>query len=96
MSARLITPHYVQLTAADLELAGLGVQGIVVKVHPAGDGDPHTQLVRDCLVLVYPHPGHLLQHSLPAKCVQPVDLQLRVPDILQSFWGLVYLLRLHN
>ena len=77
-------------------MASVGVQGIVVKVHPAGDCDPHTQLVGDCLVLVYPHPGHLLQHSLPAKCVQPVDLQLRVPDILQSFWGLVYLLRLHN
>ena len=81
MSARLITPHYVQLTAADLELAGLGVQGIVVKVHPAGDGDPHTQLVRDCLVLVNPHPGHLLQDSLPTKRLQTVDLQLWIPDV---------------
>ena len=70
-----------QLTAADLELTGLSVKRIVVKVHPAGDGDPHTELVGDCLVLVDPHAGHLLQHSLSAKRLQTIDLQLWIPDV---------------
>ena len=78
-----------QLTAADLELTGLSVQRIVVEVHPAGDGDPHTQLVGDCLVLVDPHSGHLLEDPLPAEGVQAVDLQLRVPDVLQNLGRLV-------
>ena len=70
----------------------MGVQGIVVEVHPAGDGDPHTELVGDCLVLVDPHSGHLLEDPLPAEGVQAVDLQLRVPDVLEGFRGLVDLL----
>ena len=29
----------IELTAANLELAGVGIQRVVVEVHPAGDGD---------------------------------------------------------
>ena len=29
-----------QLTASDLELAGVGVQRVVIEHHPARDGDP--------------------------------------------------------
>ena len=32
-----------RLTAADLELAGVSVQRVVVEVHPTGDCDPHTE-----------------------------------------------------
>ena len=32
-----------ELTAADLEVAGVGVEGIVVKVHPTRDGYPHPK-----------------------------------------------------
>ena len=69
------------LTAPYLELTCLSIQGIIIKIHPAGDCDPHTELVRDGLVLVDPHPGHLLQHSLSTKRVEAVDLQLWIPDV---------------
>ena len=75
--------QYLQLTASNLELASLRVEGIVVEVHPAGDGDPDPELVRDRLVLVEPHPGHLLQHPLPPEGVQAVDFQLRIPNVFQ-------------
>ena len=69
------------LTAAHLELAGLRVQRIVVEVHPTGDRDPYSKLVRDGLVLDHPDARHLLEHTLPPKRVKAVYLQLRVPDV---------------
>ena len=50
------------------------------------------QFVCDGLVPVDPHPRHLLEHALPPEGVQPVDLQLRVPDVLQNVGRLVNLL----
>ena len=32
------------LTAPNLELAGVGVQGKVIKIHLAGDGDANTEI----------------------------------------------------
>ena len=95
-SGLVITFHssFIILTAPHLELTSLRVQGIIIKVHPAGDCDPHTELVGDCLVLVDPHSGHLLQHSLSAKCVEAVDLQLWIPDVFQNFRRLVHFLEI--
>ena len=87
-----IIQNILKLTASNLKLASLGIQGVVVEVHPAGDGDPDPQLVGDRLVLVQPHPRHLLQHSLSAKCVQTINLQLRIPDVFQNFWRLIHFL----
>ena len=97
-SGLVITFHssFIILTAPHLELTSLRVQGIIIKVHPAGDCDPHTELVGDCLVLVDPHSGHLLQHSLSAKCVEAVDLQLWIPDVFQNFRRLVHFLEIGN
>ena len=50
------------------------------------------QFVGDGLVPVDPHPRHLLEHALPPEGVQPVDLQLGVPDVLQDVGRLVHLL----
>ena len=101
----------VLLTAAYLKLASMRVQWIVIKVHLAGDGNPHTkddeimktseknlpQLIGDGLVLDNPHSRHLLQHPLASKSVKPVYLQLRVPNILQNFWRLIHFLhRFHS
>ena len=80
------------LTAPHLELTSLRIQGVIIKVHPAGDCDPDPELVSDRLVLVDPHPGHFLQHSLPAKGVEAVDLQLWIPDVFQNFRRLVHFL----
>ena len=56
------------------------------------DGLGSPELVVDCLVLSHPHSGHLLQYSLPAEGLQTVNLQLRVPEILQGLRALVDLL----
>ena len=50
------------------------------------------QLVVDGLVEPDAHAGHLLEHPLPPEALQPVDLQLRVPDVLQALGRDVYLL----
>ena len=47
----------------------------------------------DCLVLVDPHSGHLLEDSLSSEGVQAVDLQLGIPNVFQCFRRLVHLLR---
>ena len=52
------------------------------------------QFVCDGLVPVDPHPRHLLEHALPPEGVQPVDLQLRVPDILQDLRRFIDLLQI--
>ncbi len=56
-----------------------------------GDEDL-PQLVVDSLVLPDANPGHLLEYPLAPEYLQAVDLQLRVPDVLQALRGLVYLL----
>ena len=75
-----------------MKLACLSIQWVIVKVHPAGDGDPDSELVGDCLVLVDPDAGHLLEHSLSAERVQAVDLELWIPNILENLRRLVDLL----
>ena len=47
------------------------------------------KLVVDGLVLHDPDPRHLLEHLLPGERLQTVDLQLRVPEVLQRLWRLV-------
>ena len=51
------------------------------------------QLVVDGLVLPDANPGHLLEHPLSPKDLQAVDLQLRVPDVLQALRRLIHLLQ---
>ena len=51
------------------------------------------QLVVDGLVEPDAHAGHLLEHPLPPEALQAVDLQLRVPDVLQALGGHVDLLQ---
>ena len=50
------------------------------------------QLIVDGLVLPDPHARHLLQHPLPVKSLQPINLQFRIPNVLQSFRRFIYLL----
>ena len=42
-----------ELTAADLEVAGVGVEGIVVKVHPTRDGYPHPKQYKRYIYCIY-------------------------------------------
>ena len=50
------------------------------------------QFICDGLVPVDSNPRHLLEDSLSAEGVQAVDLQLRVPDVLQNLGRLVHFL----
>ena len=50
---------------------------------------PLPQLVVDGLVLSYPDPRHLFEHALPPEPLEAVDLELRVPDVLEALWRLV-------
>ena len=54
------------------------------------------KLVVDGLVLHDPDPRHLLEHLLPGERLQAVDLQLRVPEVLQRLRRLVDLLKYQN
>ena len=51
------------------------------------------QFVVDGLVLHDSDPRHLLEHPLPAEPLEPVDLQLGIPDVLQALRGYVDLLQ---
>jgi hypothetical protein len=51
------------------------------------------QLVVDGLVLPDTDPRHLLEYPLAPEYLQAVDLQLRVPNVLQALRGLVHLLQ---
>ena len=42
------------------------------------------ELVVDSLVLHDPDPRHLLEHFLPRERLQAIDLQLWIPEILES------------
>ena len=50
------------------------------------------QFICDGFVPVDSNPRHLLEDSLSAEGVQAVDLQLRVPDVLQNLGRLVHFL----
>ena len=50
------------------------------------------QFICDGLVPVDSNPRHLLEDSLSAEGFQAVDLQLRVPEVLEVLRGLVDLL----
>ena len=52
------------------------------------------QFICDGLVPVDSNPRHLLEDSLSAEGVQAVDLQLRVPDILQDLRRFIDLLQI--
>ena len=52
------------------------------------------QFICDVLVPVDSNPRHLLEDSLSAEGVQAVDLQLRVPDILQDLRRFIDLLQI--
>ena len=58
--------------------------------------DASLKLVVDSLVLHDPDPRHLLEHFLPRERLQAVDLQLRVPEVLQRLRRLVDLLKYQN
>ena len=46
--------------------------------------DASLKLVVDSLVLHDPDPRHLLEHFLPRERLQAIDLQLWIPEILES------------
>ena len=51
---------------------------------PKSNVDASLKLVVDSLVLHDPDPRHLLEHFLPRERLQAIDLQLWIPEILES------------
>ena len=99
---------YSLLTASNLELTRVVIKRIIIKHHPTGYRNTNTEiilcqiffsvkhrspkLIVDCLILAHPDSWHLLQHSLPTKCLETIYFQLWIPEILECFWRLIHLL----
>ena len=79
----LLTPLPVIEVTADLEEAGVTVEGVVVEAHLTGYHDCHFDVKSDSLGAGDPQPGHLTQDVVLLKLLQAVDLQVGFPQQLQ-------------
>ena len=79
----LLTPLPVIEVTADLEEAGVTVEGVVVETHLTGYHNCHFDVKSDSLGAGDPQPRHLTQDVVLLKLLQPVDLQVGFPQQLQ-------------
>ena len=70
--------------AANLEVASVLVEGVIVKTHLTGDNNRHFDIEGDPLGPGDPQPGHLTEDVVLLELLQAVDLQVGFPKKLQS------------